>query len=71
MKKLSWLLLVLFVQEKLIILIDGSETSHIGETEHMDVLPIYASFVVTPIFKDKNRMHKRLMCAPGYDRTHK
>jgi hypothetical protein len=26
---------------------------------------------LTPIFKDKNRMHKRLMCAPGYDRTHK
>jgi hypothetical protein len=23
------------------------------------------------IFKDKNRMHKRLMCAPGHDRTHK
>jgi hypothetical protein len=26
---------------------------------------------VTPIFKDKNRMHKRLMCAPGNSRTHK
>jgi hypothetical protein len=26
---------------------------------------------VTPIFKDKNRMHKVLMCAPGHDRTHK
>jgi hypothetical protein len=26
---------------------------------------------VTPIFKDKNRMHKILMCAPGHDRTHK
>jgi TRAP-type mannitol/chloroaromatic compound transport system permease small subunit len=27
--------------------------------------------IVTPIFKDKNRMHKRLICALGYDRTHK
>jgi hypothetical protein len=26
---------------------------------------------VTPIFKDKNRMHKRLMCAPRNGRTHK
>jgi hypothetical protein len=26
---------------------------------------------VTPIFKDKNRMHKVLMCTPGHDRTHK
>jgi hypothetical protein len=26
---------------------------------------------VTPIFKDKNRMHKRIMCAPGNSRTHK
>jgi hypothetical protein len=26
---------------------------------------------VTPIFKDKNRMHKRLMCTPGNSRTHK
>jgi hypothetical protein len=26
---------------------------------------------VTPIFKDKNRMHKRLMCALGNGRTHK
>jgi hypothetical protein len=41
MKKLSWLLLVLFVQEKLIILIDGSETSHIGETEHMEMYYLY------------------------------
>jgi hypothetical protein len=30
-----------------------------------------ASGSVTPIFKDKNRMYKRLMCAPGHDRTHK
>jgi hypothetical protein len=29
------------------------------------------SEAVTPIFKDKNRIHKRLMCALGYDRTHK
>jgi hypothetical protein len=50
MKKLSWLLLVLFVQEKLIILIHGSETAHIGETEHMDVLPIYASFVTRDFY---------------------
>jgi hypothetical protein len=27
--------------------------------------------VVAPIFKDKNRMHKVLMCAPGHDCTHK
>jgi hypothetical protein len=27
--------------------------------------------LVTPIFKDKNRMHKVLMSAPGHDRTHK
>jgi hypothetical protein len=26
---------------------------------------------VTPIFKDKNRMYKRLMCALGNSRTHK
>jgi hypothetical protein len=26
---------------------------------------------VTPIFKDKNRMRKRLTCAPGNNRTHK
>jgi hypothetical protein len=28
-------------------------------------------FPVTPIFKDKNWMHKIFMCAPGHDRTHK
>jgi hypothetical protein len=29
------------------------------------------STFVTPIFNDENRMYKRLMCALGYDRTHK
>jgi hypothetical protein len=31
----------------------------------------YARDDITPIFKDKNRMHKRLMCTPGIGRTHK
>jgi hypothetical protein len=35
-------------------------------------LPLGAVFGdVTPIFKDKNRMHKRLICAPGIGHTHK
>jgi hypothetical protein len=37
----------------------------------VDLLACYFLGTVTPIFKDKNRMHKRLMCTPGYDRTHK
>jgi hypothetical protein len=49
----------------------SEEQCAVAEGAALSALVSLASFLVTPIFKDKNRMHKRLMCALGIGRTHK
>jgi histone deacetylase 1/2 len=47
-----------------------TQGSSLGPDDSTKYKSLVGAFV-TPIFKDKNRMHKRLMCAPGNSRTHK
>jgi hypothetical protein len=44
---------------------------HLNILHHFSSPLLSGCTTVTPIFKDKNRMHKRLMCVLGYDHTHK